>query len=455
MKTHYRPERADNVHSGTEVLPWKSHIPLAATVAIAVIILHIGVAETIGVPQAFWRTGSSSYGTLAHSIVEGRGLSLDSESPTAYRPPLYPLFLAAILRLTSHPRAVVIAQSTLAGLTLGILALLAAIITNRRWPMLIVPLQFLLLTEILAEGLKQRETVLFSFFLTLSALIFVSEEQSHHWWKATALGVCLGLTCLTRPLAAIAPLLAVGWGWRSRQRGRALRRIGKQLLLFGLGFTLTIGPWGIRNQICLESFTITSTTAGLNLWKGNNPATADLYPDVDLDVLDRLARGDLPSRSGWWTPLANLRGLSEVERDSFLLQLARNYIKENPLQFLRMGLLKAYALWTPLPVPRGTANVEWTPTGAHLTSYSPYPSSILPYTSLYVLTALGIWYLRDHPLTWFLILWIVFFTAIHFVTFGETRFRWPVNVLSLPLAAAGFEGALSEITTRIRGIYPL
>lgn len=421
-------------------------------VFVAATVLHLRIAGLMGAWERFWRGGAEDYSILAQSLVMGHGLSLDGKTLTAFRPPLYPLFLAGLLSLAPDKNMVVIAQSIAGGLTIGVLALTAVIGNRKYWLGLVVLLLSGFLVEILVENLQRRETVLFSLMLALSGLMFVTEEYMHRWWKVVALGVFTGLACLTRPVAIVGLFIVVGWGWRMKRRGVAFSAMARRILLFVVCFISVLAPWGFRNLIYLKQFNVASTTMGLNLWKGNNPATADIYPLCDVDMLDELVMGNLPPGPGWWDTLRGISELDEVEQDGRLRQIALAYIMENPIHFLRMGFLKQYALWSPLPVPKGGGVVEWVPAGAKVTVQVPYPSYLPFYLVLYFFVILGALRLRDHALNWYLLAWITFYIIVHFITFGETRFRWPLNVLSLPVAARGVEWTFAGMVRGFKGV---
>jgi len=405
--------------------------------AIIVTGLQLAPAKRLNVADTFWNSGSSDYGLIAKSIVSGTGFALDGNTPTAHRPPLYPLFLSILLHVSDSAQLIVWTQSLLAGLTVGILGFLAILVTEREWAAILVLLQYLTMQDIIFENTQQRETGLFSFFLICSALLFVLAAKSRSTPKVLSLGICLGLLCLARPYAmVICPVLLV-WLVVMTQNGLTRRQMLSQSIVLVSGFLFTLLPWGLWNTINLGQFTMTSTTTGLNIWKGNNPATDVLYPSLDVDVMDELVIGDQPSGDGWWNDIAGVEQMSEVERDRLLLKLAVKYMTEAPVRFIRMGVVKLYALWTPKSVPFGTGKVEWTSTGAQIVDFHPNGSRPLVYIFLYFLMGVGIWRLRASPIVPYLIAWILFCSAVHFVTFGETRFRWPINLLSLPVSSAG------------------
>jgi 4-amino-4-deoxy-L-arabinose transferase-like glycosyltransferase len=386
--------------------------------------------------RTFREHGSESYGLIAESVATNGILARDGITPTAMRPPLYPLLLAAIFRLTGDLQAAYTIHSLMAGLMLGGLAAISYLYTGKLWPTLVVILLYIYMDQIPIENITQRDTLLFSFLLVASCTAFIYQDRDYRWWKLLIFGILMGLTALVRPLAAVGLFFACIWAWRLRSKSLNLAEIGARLVIFLITFYLVLLPWGIRNYIAIQQFTISSTTAGLNLWKGNNPGAADFYPFLDVDVLEGLLR-ELPAEPGWWDKLRDIPGLTEAQRNIAFRQTALDYILEHPLRFLEFGLLKVYTLWLPQYTPLGDGEVEWTPTGAEVKEFEPNRSPIAPYLLLYLLTGIGVWHLRNTSYNMFFITWLLFLSLIVFATFGESRLRYPLNVLALPLAAAG------------------
>src|SRR2546426_11629757 len=64
-----------------------------------------------------WRNGYAFYFELARNIAAGSGLAFDGEPPTAFRVPIYPMFLAAVTLGHKAFLAVVFAQSLIGAAT--------------------------------------------------------------------------------------------------------------------------------------------------------------------------------------------------------------------------------------------------------------------------------------------------------------------------------------------------
>jgi hypothetical protein len=185
------------------------------------------------------------------------------------------------------------------------------------------------------------------------------------------------------------------------------------------------------------------------LWKGNNPATDDIYPELEIDLFESLLV-ETPAEPGWWDDLRLLPRLSETAQNDYLLHLGKQFILEHPLHFLKMGGVKLLALWTPQNIPIFAGTVAWTPTGAETANLAPYYDDMFPTLLLYLLALPGIWQNRRSPFVLYLIAWSIALSALHFITFAESRFRWPINMLMLPLAAVGLNLVVSQIITAFK-----
>src|SRR5947207_5607237 len=73
-------------------------LPLAGKlVSIAALGFALRVAARSYSGEAdFWANGYGFFFELAHNVAAGNGLAFDGGTPTAYRVPLYPLFLSAV-----------------------------------------------------------------------------------------------------------------------------------------------------------------------------------------------------------------------------------------------------------------------------------------------------------------------------------------------------------------------
>jgi hypothetical protein len=200
------------------------------------------------------------YLTLADSIFQGRGFSYMGQ-PTALRPPLYPLFLAAMhIAFGSHYLlAIRVFQSfigvavayvcfrlgkNLFGIEAGAMAGAIA---------LVLPTLLLISVELQTEQFATLLTVLF-------LLLFLRENQEKNN-GAVGMGITSGLAALIRFNCAILAIIgAIACLW--------LRRSLKDALLVSLVAGLIVSPWIVRNVQVFHGKVLYSSHGGINLLEG-------------------------------------------------------------------------------------------------------------------------------------------------------------------------------------------
>ncbi|MEO6388558.1 MAG: hypothetical protein ABIT16_11095, partial [Croceibacterium sp.] len=79
-------------------------------IALAAFFLRLAVRLVTGVGD-YWTNGYTHYQQLAASLVAGHGYAFPGEAPTAFRVPLYPMFIAAVTWGNTNPWVLVVAQS--------------------------------------------------------------------------------------------------------------------------------------------------------------------------------------------------------------------------------------------------------------------------------------------------------------------------------------------------------
>lgn len=325
------------------------------------------------------------YRALGVGIVEGRGFSSPGTSnATAYRPPLYPLVLAA----TGG------ARSTLAVAVLNVLlgtATVAFVMAiGRRLRLggtgvwlagLLAAIDPLLLYY---TSFPMTETVctclLTAWLWSLLHMQAAAGAAQLRWGAAS--GVLLGLTALCRPTVWACAVLLLGvWiaGWIfSRKRGLgvvAARRearspdgaaghvagavsIGAMAALL-LAAGLTVAPWGIRNWRVIGRPVITTTHGGYTLLLGNNPAYYREVVSQPLGVVWDGSRG--AGQQAWAADLqrqTEAAGLSgEVEVDGWMTSEAWRTIRGEPGMFARACLRRVVHFWSIVPNVRSDSGL--------------------------------------------------------------------------------------------------
>ncbi|QEH36411.1 hypothetical protein OJF2_49750 [Aquisphaera giovannonii] len=277
-----------------------------------------------------------NYLPLARSVARGEGLAWKGR-PTAYRPPLYPLMLAPIVRLADpRPNPAIAVLHLIFGAATTWQATMAA----RRWG--------LGDRRALAAGLIVAcDPVLvwqsrFIMTETLGALLVaaaVAELARPGFRGLLGGGLALGLSSLCRPSLlpgaglVVAAALAVG-------PGTARRRAAHALALSGI-ILVVLAPWALRNAIALGEPVWTTTHGGYTLALANNPT---YFRDVLDSAGAEVWTGD--DQWNWWDSVNRATaGMTEPEADRFLRDSVLRLVAERPRVFARACLDRLARFW--------------------------------------------------------------------------------------------------------------
>lgn len=357
------------------------------------------------------------YHGLASRLAAGQGYVTADGRATAYRPPLWPLVLSAVYRVTGPSTAAArLTQAALGAALVGLIIALAAAAgpVGRRG------LAWLAAWAALSPTLLYYSHSLFSetlFALCLLAgllALLTARGAGRH----AAAGAALGLACLCRGSALVLVGLVVLWlgcgrGWRPA-------------LWCGLAAALVIAPWTLRNRVVLGDWVLVDTNGALNLYWGNHERTPLLRA---WDLVDE---DDKP----WPLP----SGASERQMERAAMRAAASRIVADPPRFLLGLITKSSALWGP---ERGLASgIQGGLYGRH---------GRLPTLAAAGLCALESWLLlalggiglaasvaRRRDLGQMTLLAVAALTLIHAVSYGHSRYRFGVVPLLMIAACGGW-----------------
>lgn len=185
------------------------------------------------------------------------------EPPIPFRPPGFPLFLAALYGAGLEPRHVPRANAILDGLTALVAGLAAYRLSRRALVPLLAALAVAASPTLAYFAGERLETSLMSFLVALH-LLFLLEAIGRGGAARFALaGAALGAAALVRPnVLLFAPLLALAAFRRARIAGLAAAALGAALFVL---------PVTARNWIRGGELVLVSANGGINLWIGNVP----------------------------------------------------------------------------------------------------------------------------------------------------------------------------------------
>ncbi len=373
--------------------------------------LHSGIA-------GFWVNGYTFFFAMAQNIAAGKGIGIDG-TPTAFRVPLYPIFLAALTMGHKAFWPILIAQSTIGAGTAFCAALLARQMFRAPWGAHAATLAAAIAAfypYYVVHDTALEETSLFTLLTLGSVLLLKKAAQTTKPALAAGAGLLLGLDVLTRsaivPFAMLAPLWLV-----------AQRRTRSSLICAFL-LVLTVAPWLIRNYF-LTGVPTLSTESGMQLWSANNGFLFRHYPRESRDLSTKEALNALS--------LQDQQDLERVENsavltDRWFLHRALEYMRTHPTQTIVDGFRKIAAAFYWLPSPRRGRTADLV----YAFSYGP------------VLIA-GLWGMWERRNCWRedSLVYILFatFIAVTAVFWAHTSHRAYLDVYCIVFAS----GALAEL----------
>jgi 4-amino-4-deoxy-L-arabinose transferase-like glycosyltransferase len=375
-----------------------------------------------------WR-GSSAFSAIARNLAHNWQYSVDGIHPTAGRSPLYPILISFSIRLGGdYWFALALAVQLLCYVGCGMVtAHLAFRLTGDRFTCLLVGALYISHLPFGAESMTQRETILFSLLVTSCFLLLTAPDGRR---KYLLLGVLSALLYLTRStgflMVLLLPLLVLpriwqeGWGRRAVYLGLALGTFG----------VITL-PWHLylmRNYGNLEL--IPGSTSGENLFKGSTPELDEIYPLVDVDLLNPII-GEYTS------------GLNEVERNRWLMRKGKDFIWDDLVQTAHRVAIKFGAFYSPVKTPYGSGSLVRKNGELVLIDFqfnwlnvAGTPHTLLIFLGSAILLRQWKQLNREQQSAIIQILaWIIVLTGAHLMTFGETRHRLPLDLFFILFTA--------------------
>lgn len=283
------------------------------------------------------------------------------------------------------------------------------------------------------------------FFTFLFALIICLQLYSFkNWIRYPLLGITIGIAALTKPFFLAYPLVVGLYIWLKNKNGRETLAL---VLTASLLMIVVVAPWTLRNFNKYGSFIPISYNSGYVLYVNNNEAniTGAWMPLKEVPASPHLKKqieAELDKNQGNEKLAPHL--------DEVLKPAAKQWIKDNPGDFARLGLLRIkqtffsgawdIEAWTMNEMAE-TADEEENPVRFQRNLNTLYATADI---LVYLLGSAGILYLllNIKPLLLGLFtrrrlsdailipsLNTAFFLAIYFVFEGQARYNYPLLFL--------------------------
>ncbi|MCM8764574.1 MAG: glycosyltransferase family 39 protein [Candidatus Omnitrophica bacterium] len=359
--------------------------------------------------EHFYFDDEYEYWKMVDNFITGRGLMV-AENLRAYRPPLYPLFIAMLVKAGAGITGIRIVQSVISALCCVVVFFLSKKIFNEKLAIMASLISSVYPFFIFYSGFLLTET-LFIILVLLSVYAFVKLiEPEVSFYYGIFAGAMSGIAGLCRPtMELFFPFfLLIVLGLRCAQ----LRMRWKKVFFAFMGFILVLAPWIVRNYIVIGKFVPGTTMGGAVFWEGNNPHSEGgpcrYFPQ------------------GIWQ-------IDEAQRDGVFYRLTFECIKKDPQRFIRLVGKKFFRFWNVVPNA-----AEYSGNFYRFISVASF-GLLLPFF------ALGIIVVPYNAGNVFLIGIIILFTIFHMLFLASIRYRVAIEPFVIILACYGFLWLMEQL----------
>jgi 4-amino-4-deoxy-L-arabinose transferase-like glycosyltransferase len=409
-------------------------------VAVVALALLVRVLVVILTPHFVPQTDSAAYDRTAVSLAQhGRFPASDfTAGPAAFRPPAFPLALAAVYKVVGVSSASTrweagrLLEAVLGAAAVALVAVIALRLWGRRAGLLAGLIAAVYPPLVLVGSSLMTEPLFIALLLAavLAALIARDSRHRRRWEVLT--GLLVGLGALTRGngIALLVPICFLVWSHRPRLSWRSA--FSPLIVIAATAMTLT--PWLVRNAREFHQPVLTTETGF---------AVAGTYSHAAAHDREFTALW-LPPATQTEQVLRSHPGLNEAALSNRLTSLGVSYAEGHP------GYVAQVLWWSSLRLLdlSGIHYERW------LVSFEAYPLqlAVVSVYAFWILAVLGLLgaltsSARRAPLA----LWAcpVVVCLITLPIQGSTRYRSPADPFIVMLAVLGLLAASEAIRTRI------
>lgn len=378
--------------------------------------------------QTPWSGGSDTgaYVLLAQNLIGGKGYTYAGQ-PTAFRPPGYPLLLAAFMEFFGkhyivamrgfqflEGLAVVLLCAAMAGRIFGKTAKKAGLLLG-----LFIPTLVELTGEILTEITAALLTGVFLYFL-------VRYREKRQWQFLMGMSIAVGLGSLVRPNLVFLELIALLAACLQKHGSSRLRDAAVVIL----APCILVSPWIIRNLEVFHARVLFSTQGGPAAATGiiepqgrSQFGDAERIKDALGWVLPQVLETNDPSR---------LLLPSEPEIDRRSWQVAYRLWRESGWGLIPVSLKKVSYFWL------STDQIFWTKS-LPTVQRALRAMGVFAYWIIFALAIIGWFVLRREKqvLALMFLLYVLIITVLHLPFNMSTRYRIPLMDPLLVVLGAG------------------
>ncbi|MBD3307169.1 hypothetical protein GF339_12130 [candidate division KSB3 bacterium] len=401
----------------------------SARIGTIIIIIALGIRIALIVAWEYQMDESprlsldaSSYHQTAQNLVKRQIFTssldppYDPQQPSTFRPPLTPLFLAALyavfgVNLVWGRLGLAVVGAIACGLTawlgeqLGgrVVGYLAGSISC------IYPLLLLLVILPLTEGLSLFLSVALVALLYASAALAADTPATRYITWSISVGVVFGLALLNKAANIVLLPSILLWAVFQLSGGWTTRLLRVVIILFAA--TLVILPWTLRNHLSTGAFIPVNSNGGWTLYLGNNAHTAK-----NLTALEQGTTHGWVPPSEVYEPFQDLSFGDTQRYETRAIKLALTFIWNHPAMALQFAFRKLKIFWS--PYPHLADQLSWYP--------------LAGFSLIGIAASLTAW--RKHLVVYLLLLSAM---SIPVVFTSMPRFRAPIMPFLIIYAALG------------------
>lgn len=396
---------------------------------------------------------SDSYWTMATKIAQGLPYQYGSSDSKVFRAPLYPLFLSPwtwIDGTSERATWMAIFAARIAGCLMGalciaiIIRLANKLFCNQSWkPSVEVGIWAGLLAALYPGAIGMSIFILSeAIFCPLMLLslgctsLAIQAKKQERWevaWSWMLLsGAISGAACLARPSWSLWPAVLFSYLivvlFQSSSGTLAKHRLGWRwifsCILFCIGICMVMCPWWVRNYLETDKFVPTTLQVGASLYDGWHPGASGSSDEgmnfVNAFIAEQNTEDQREILAG-----NQLVSTLEWRLDQRLKNAAIAWASENSSDAMRLGLVKFFKTWSPLPVARelGSDAVRWL--------------EAIGYAAIMGFAVIGMWQCRSQIGAWLFAMPCVYFALLHVFFIGSVRYRQPAVLVICVLGGVG------------------
>ena len=251
--------------------------------------------------------------------------------------------------------------------------------------------------------------------LTLIVAATLHHVQASTFRSALSLGIITGVSSLVNPNVLSVAIGLTPW-WLSRAGLHNRGRLLVQLLVVIAATLLTVSPWVVRNRLVFNEWVFLRSNFGAELRAGNSDGGRTYISREDF----HMSKAD---------ELHLLRELGEPGYDRDCMKRALTWIAEDPLRFALLCAQRAGVFW-----------------GKEV-FYGAFPALTIVVIGIpFVFGVIGAVRAAGAPVVAApILLPLLFYPLVYYVTHAQARFRFPIDVFLLILAAFAMV-ALYDVT---------